>query len=309
MNPNDDITEDAFSAAFDEAASHSSDPSANAGGDDGNSDPADQRADTSPGDQPGNQAPAAPEGPASQDDIWSNAPEHLRKAYEELRRDSEHRLNSVKGRLSAADRQLNALRNSQPGQPAQQEQPSDTPTADDQQGDDGFKAFEEEYPEVAGPVKGIVSKLTAEIDRLKGTVETVEGERTTAILAANTEALTQAHPDWFEIAKDDRFMGWLDSQPLAIKQAAQRNWDNVVDPADASLVFDRWKQTMGGQPPAKDTTAADAAEKRARQLAAGRDARTKAPSTTSEEPDDFDTAFDTAARKADGERAKHRHPI
>lgn len=312
-----------FNATFDEIASSSSAPAEEAAADEPQDDPApdDQQQDEPQPDAepaPGKEGDAAASAPASQtDDIWKDAPEPLRLARERELRDWEHRVNSVKGRLSASDRELQRYRQQQSGtqgQPPKQEQPqADKPAADDLLGSEDFKAFETEYPEVAGPMKGLFEKMATEIATLKGSVGTVQQGHDTAVYATNQQVLTERHPDWLDIAKDDRFQGWLQAQPKAIQEAAARNWEHVVDPADAGVVFDRWKAEFGTPAPAPaptpDPKTADTTAKRQRQLESARAAGTKTPAITAEEPDDFDTVFDTAARKIDRERQAQRQPI
>jgi hypothetical protein len=305
----DDTAE--FDAAFAEIASGNDSP-ANAAPDPENDDTDDGSDEPAPeGDTPpGDPDPAAADAPADSptDDIWKDMPEPARVAYQQALRDFEHRERSLRGRLSASDRELNRLRQ-QAQQPAGQGQeqprePQRETAADDLLASDEFKQFREDYAEIAAPIEGILKKMQDKLNASAGLVSEVQQTREVEAIAANTQALTERHADWQDCIKDERFYGWLETQPTAVREAAQRNWQGIVDVDDAALVFDRFKaQVRAQQPSAPSPSPQPSADpKRRRQLEAAKDAGVKAQPVSSEEPDDFDAAFANAAKKADQRR-------
>ncbi|WP_337846812.1 hypothetical protein [Sphingomonas sp.] len=311
-----------FDAAFDDFASPSSAPADAAADDEQDGDPGSDGDDgeRQPEGQPsGVQSEAAASAPAGKsddtDDIWKDAPPALREAYQAMQRDAEHRERSLRGRLSASDRIIHQLRTSTQSGGSQSQgteaQPQET-AADDLLASDEFKQFQEEYGEVAGPIASVLKAMQDKINRLSGNVGEVQQEREQLYLQTNESLLTEAHPDWMDCIKDERFYGWLESQPASIREAAKRNWNGIVDPDDAGIVFERFKLAHQIAPKTAPSDPADPGKKpqtdakRRRQLESGRDTAIKQPSAAAGEPNDFDAAFDSYSRKADQRRQQHR---
>lgn len=260
--------------------------------------PADNAADTdAPAD--GN---ASPDGD-TQEDIWANAPAQLREQFEAAQRDADLRMRSANGRVSAKDRQIadltakiEALQKGGAEQPGEEQQSDGS----DESGKSGLSSealaqLREDYPDLAGPLLDIIEQQNKKLEGVSKTAGTFEQQQAQAFVTQQEGVLTEQHPDWQEVAKDDRFTGWLDTQPQSVQDAMARNFNAIVDGKDAALVVGRFKQDMGIGTPASDKGGAEQKgrdPKRARQLQGGRDAGRTGPSAQTGIPeDDFDAAF------------------
>lgn len=262
-------------------------------------------------DAPGADSNASPQGSAT-DDPWANAPAELREARERELRDWDLRFRSANGRVSALQRQLAQFQQQTQQQPAQQQEPQQQrETQQPVAGSSGinlqdpkFQQLREDFPEVAGPLLDVIADLSSQLGNVRQVAGTFEQQQTQAFLAQQEQALAQAHPDWVQAATDDRFAGWLQTQPTAIQEAFQRNHDAIVNGQDAALVIGMFKQAVGFSSPQQQqtpTTPAPAQDpRRQRQLAAGRDAgRNSPPAASGIADNDFDAHLDAAIAKLD----------
>ena len=255
------------------------------------------------GDVAAHPAPA----PTQSDDIWKDAPAHLREAYEQSKRDAEYRLNSANGRVSGQDRRITELtreldRLKQGGQ-AQPQGQQEEQTASD--ANDQVKQLREDYPEIANPLLNRIEQLDGIVQQLREPVNNIADERAQAVRLQQYSILQQQHPDWEQYANDDRFAGWLETQPRAVQEAAARNTD-VTDGNEAAWVLGLFKSAINA-PSTVETPAPQSGgdPRRQRQLQAGRDGGSgnSAP-TQSGIPDDFDAATAAYAAKLDRQRER-----
>ncbi|QUT04049.1 hypothetical protein KFK14_12920 [Sphingobium phenoxybenzoativorans] len=276
--------------------------------------------DAPPADHPAGQDPAAGEQPPAGDqptDIWANAPAELKEAHQAALRDADLRYNSVKGRLSTADRQLAELRAAQ-GQPAPAggQEPGPAPAAQPASNPfetEAIKKLREDYGEVAGPlIDAMVAQAQAhadEINALKAPVQQMGQERFQAAVGEQESFLTSQHADWKSHVEDERFSGWVQSQPQMIRDAIARNASNIVDGREAAMVIGMFKAAIGAgtppppppPPPPPNPQPSAIEQRRQRQLEAGRDGgQGNAAPASSGVPEDFDSAMDVfMARKAE----------
>lgn len=272
----------------------------------------DQPADVTPAPAPA-AAPkdlaAGDEPPAGQtptNDIWANATPELREAHEAAIRDEKLRTETIKGRQSAADRKIAELtaqlaRAGQGDQGGSPQQPGATEPKQEVLADDAaLKQLREDYPEVAGPLLDLIAKQNEQLAKLTPAVTAFETQQKSAAISEQENLLTKEHSDWADAATDDRFGGWLESQPRAIKEAMQRNFSAIVDGAEAALVIGKFKADVGfakAPAPTPTPTPTPAEQRRQRQLANGRDAGGNGPAMTAGIPDDFDAATDVFLSK------------
>lgn len=248
----------------------------------------------------------------SDSDIWANAPPELRAAREKELRDAELRYRSSQGRVSALDRELARLRESQPGQQQQGQNQSEEASqeADPDKGKPSEKesrlaALREEYPDVAEPILDEIAELRTELAKVSKTTGAFEQQQNQAELTRQETFLTEQHPDWQEAAKDERFAGWLDEQPTSLKQAFERNFHGIVDGADAALVIGKFKadvgfgaSSSGKQTDTPSPQSDPQAQRRNKQLQGGRDGGGgKTGPVTSGVPDEFESASNYWADK------------
>lgn len=260
-------------------------------------------------------------------DMWANASPEQRAAWEaaqEQIRKLEQAERSNRGRLSAFQRQLNELRASAPspkqaapeaaekGQPAPQQASAE---ADGFLASDEWSSFQDEYPEVAGPLGKVIGSLQARLERQDRELSAIGSERRSAALMEQQAALEKDHPDWQSVAADEGFGDWLHSQPRHIQEAAYRNANEIVDAAEAADVVGRFKAFRSGQPgnQARQNTAGNGAGpgnsrltgKRQRQLESAAASRTRGPGVVSGIPEDGDPEmiwrqFEEAERRQAG---------
>jgi len=301
-----------FDAAVSEFASESNSDPAHAAADDL---PANDKPDGA-GEDPAPASAAAPDVPpagdntppekdTSEDDIWANADPKLREAHENALRDAHLRAEGIKGRQSAADRENARLRAQiaelQGGRESSQapkegnDEPGDKPSSEIP---DHLRQLREDYPEVAGPLLDVIDKMQGELTELKQPVGALKEREAASAIQQQETLLTEKHPDWQAVATDDRFAGWLEEQPKAIKDAMERNFNAIVDGNDAALVIGKFKADLGigKEPSTPDPKPDPTVDRRQRQLQAGRDAGRTGPSVTTGIPDDFDSAVDAFMR-------------
>ena len=309
---NSPSSDEDFDAAFAEFVTEESDPAKAAAGTLSDDLPPDGAADSpapaqaAANSEPTADAPASPaQAPTHDDNLWSKADSTLRQAHEDAMRDAELRFKAIQGRQSAADREnarlrkeLERLRATVGGQTSSNaDEGDDEGEGRDSPVSDSLRQLQEDYPEVAGPLLNEIEALKAKLTQLSAPVETLAQQQQRAAIEAQENLLTQQHPDWPTVARDDRFFGWLEGQPQAIKDAMQRNFNAIVDGQEAALVIGKFKADLGiaAKPSAPDVkpTSLTAHERRQRQLQSGRDAGGKTgPSVTTGIPDDFDAAVD-----------------
>ncbi|SKB32430.1 hypothetical protein [Sphingopyxis flava] len=308
-DPSDDA--DDFDKAFDEIASGDAPPADDAAG----SDDQDPVSDTDPESPPpaddaagqetqaaGQEAPPAKVEPS--DDIWANASPELRTAHEQQVRDLTFKLESQKGRTSALDRKLDQLMKQLNGGqggggPAEATSDDGKGSESGAQTDEALTQFAEDYPEIAGPVLGIIEGLKAQVEQLSQPVQSLAEAQSQTFKAQQYDILAQRHPDWRELSTDERWGGWIQTQPRAVQEAFQRNID-VSDGEEAAWVMGLFKRDMGieassspAPTPTPTPTPSPADTRRQKQLDAARDGGGNGgASVTNEIPDDFDAEFD-----------------
>lgn len=246
--------------------------------------------------------PADGQAPTDQqpsDDIWANAPPELRAAYEaslNQAKELETKLTRQNGRVSALDRQLNQIRNQQNGQG----QPKPDTDVSKLLETDKFKQFREEYPEIADPITEVLSVAAERLKDVSTVVDSQNQAHEENILNEQLGIFQSDHPDWTQYAEDPRWNDWVASQPRHIREAAARNREFIVDGSEASDVLSRFKQEHGiGTTPPPPPPTSD--PRRDRQLDGARRPGTSAPSVATGDPDNFDAAFDNAAKKIDAQ--------
>lgn len=296
-------------ALWNEVASEREDPPADEAAGDANPDPADQKepVDANAGSDPDsaeNKEAAGDDPPASQassDDIWADAPPHLKAAHEAAVEALETKFQSVKGRLSVQDRLLDALRK---GKGAKAKAILDG---------DEFKALKQEYGDNLKPLVSAVESLVESQVEMDGAVDAANEELTQTYLDEQASLYKAAHPDWASYAQDDRFAPWLSNQPRHVREAAARNQRDIVDASEASDVLARFKAAHGigvtPKPPAPPPPAEDRSEdeRRNRQRDGGRASGVRGgPATTATDPEDPEALWDAIATKRDRQRQINR---
>lgn len=295
--------DDEFDAAV-EALTDNSTPPDGAGDDD---DPADDNG-SSDGQQAGDEPPAnadtsGAEPQGSTDDIWSSVSEQARAEFQR----TQQRAAELERRLRTQGNELAQLRRAVPQQTG-----SSTPSEDQNSGDapvvppERITQLKEEYGEIAEPLIAMIEAQARQIAKLAEPVQQLTASQRAQADIANETRLDELAPDWRQLAQRPEFATFKEAAPRMVREALERNWDQIVDPEEAAAVFDYARLHMGitQQQGHADPKPNPLADKRRRQLAAGRDSGSGggAP-VTNQVPDDFDAAADAFISKAARRRA------
>lgn len=254
-------------------------------------DEAEGQGESSPGNEAAPQEPATSE---NTDDIWANAPEHFRKAFEAeraAREKAENVIRSNNGRLSKAEREAAALRAQLVAQP-QREAPQQQLEADDTV-PEHLRAVREEYQEVAGPLVDEIVALRQTVARLDASSATAQQAETARhqlelaeFLAGEEQKLGEAHSDWREVVVEPEFVQWVQNGPQFIRDGIARNGNGIVDAEEATEILNLFKERTGRNSPDQ------LAERRRRQLEGGRTVPARSiGATPSGGPDNFSSEW------------------
>lgn len=225
-------------------------------------------------------------------------PIDLEAEVERLRSEAEtwkHKFYSDAGRVGALQRKINELEAAL--QSASLSQPQED-AADGYETPPELAEFKEDYPEI---FEGVERYVRAELERRTKQIEAELNQRFAPVnqmyeqqqTAAELAALSEAHPDWQEVAADEKFLEWLSVQPVPVQQMANSDYASEV-----SYVLDSYKTQTGYRQMQQRPAVSQLAEKRKKQLAnaSGVPSRGGASSTTLAE-DDYHTAFAYYAAK------------
>ena len=180
--------------------------------------------------------------------------------------------------------------------PAEPQEPEATVQRDE---DEKLKTVREEYPEIVSPLLDTIEELRARLEKVEAPVRQFGQSQADHVKQSEYAKLEAVHPDWKDYANDDRFGGWLETQPRAVQEAAARNQD-VSDGVEAAWVLGMFKDAVS------TNSTATIAERRNKQMDASRDAgRAGTQPTTATIPDDFDAAMAHFAAKADKKRQQY----
>ncbi len=221
-------------------------------------DPADSDAETTTAADAG----AAPEAaldtaPAATDDIWANAPETYRTAYDALK----HKHDSERNRAAALNRKVTTL-NREIG--ALKATPAQEPAAPKVVDRGKIKELREEYSDL-GPV---FDALEAQDDRLTAR-EAAEQAAASDAFVAEEAALDGMHPGWGEYLQthSEQFNAFVNNPDLPMRhyRAWEENKDAIVDSTATGALLTAFKASLAPRPPTPpDTTRTS--DRRARQL-------------------------------------------
>lgn len=236
-------------------------------------------------------------------DPWAHLPEEAKAELARLQKErdeAQHKAKSDANRVAALSRKLFALeaQRSAPPAPPQPEPESEAKKALDAK----IAKLREDYGDVATPLIELMEAQRAELSGKLTNVETVMSnlteERAAAVIAAETQALEERHPDWREIAASPEFAEWKAVQPPNIQQLAS-SWDAReasvaltlfrTERAEATGQGPTQQQPETPQQPTPEAAATDA--RRSQQLEGGAEVRSRPAPAASGPPEDFEAAF------------------
>lgn len=241
---------------FEAADSGQQAPSDTPSGDDpaGTENDPDDQAAAAAGDTP---AAGAGEDNADQPDIWANATPEQRAEFERLQRENatltrenQGRAEQLRRRIVENDRQreeLEALRAGGEQQPAQNttsDDPASAPAEGAEDKAERWQKFQQEYPEIAGPMADVRAEnesLRRQLGSVTATLKGLSENERTRLVGNQIEALSERHPDWQEVTDSDHFNSWLDMQPDLVRQLVAINGEAIVDADSGARALDLYK--------------------------------------------------------------------
>lgn len=228
------------------------------------------------------------------------------KELEEERDKYRHSFESDKGRVSALQKTLNALKNDQ----ARQGKDAVLGQAGADDMNNRWEQAKSDYPDIMKALEGKINAIREDVRK-----EFTNGLHSVAEPLAQLEqdryrnqqvaALQAAHPDFADISVSDTFNSWLKTKPSAVQDL--RNTDTA---ADAAFLISLYKaevspkiQPQDNTPPVDNNVAEGdgIAEKRRQQLAIGEAVPSvmRQPRTGQTGSGDFSSDFQYFAKKAD----------
>lgn len=272
----------------------------------GNDQTADQDATEAPQQEDpaqGQEQPAAQQPPANDpfagDPVWSSATAEQKQVLSQW----QHEIRSNRGRIATLQRKLQELQQAASQQQRQQQnggaqQQGGAEASEALMGSEKWKAFREDYPEMAEPLEHVIGAIVQENARLKQQVGGIVTERQQQAQMAEFERLSQAHPDWQQIAQDQAYREWLSQQPPGVQALHESDFAE-----DAITLLNIYKGQIGAaqahpqQAPAASYGAGNSATRstlparRQRQLQSAAAARSSGPGAASGIPDDEEGAW------------------
>jgi len=229
-------------------------------------------------------------------DIWANAAPELKAAFEAAEnraRQAEHRAKSDEGRVSRFQRERDELRR----------QLGAVKSAAGHEDLGAYLASEEwtrakaEFGDDLKPIFSALETLAARDKAYQGRFGEIDEAKAEAQAKANEEWLTKEVPDIKELFGRDEFTPWLKAQPTGVREMADRNWDDVVDPAEMKVLADLFRASLPAGPQTESQTQ-QIDPKRAAQLDAARSSKTRQPPIVADaSEDDYAAAFRAASAK------------
>ena len=221
-------------------------------------------------------APAAPV--AGDADIWKDAPQAAKEAYEKLQQEKkqlEHETRSYEGRVAARQNRIAELSK----QLEQMKKPEPS-------GDDPLTQISSDFPELYTPLSKAIESVNSRAEQVeaaqRGRIEaelSEEQARYKEEVGAQTEALKKDHPDYLDVISKNvsKWQEWVEDQPRAIRDAVARNSEDITDAVAAAKVLSAFKAFLN--PPETAPQPSPQSDKRQRQIGA-----TASPGTGNRQP-------------------------
>lgn len=215
---------------------------------------------TAAGDEGGDK-PTGQAAEGEEKDIWAEAPEPLRSAFEAERQRAdraEHGRRSAEGRSATLTRRLEAMIAGEgdppPGERGSEAPASRQPPADDSAQDQLTQQLETlkvDYPEFA-PIADAMTRLVEQrqqdrttIQQLRQGLQTIGEDRLHTVSAEQEQVVLDKHPDFSDIADSDEFVSWAKTQPEFVQAGIIANAEQVVDGEGVVWILDRYKADRG----------------------------------------------------------------
>ena len=175
----------------------------------------------------------------AEDDPWAAVPEQLRNEYltaKQRAQQYESQYHAVTGRLAPTQRELEAARKQLAEIEKQKGAKGDSdavPTASDIAGK-SMQQLREEWPDVAEAMQTLLEAQRQEFEERLTPLQKLEAERRQQqeheTIQHELNRLSQAHPDYAEIAANPAFSNWVATQPRSVQAmyGSHSAEDNIV---------------------------------------------------------------------------------
>lgn len=239
-------------------------------------------------------------------DIWADAPEHLKTAFEAVQQERdrlEHQRKSDEGRVSSFQRRSDELRRQLTALRTTSEQEDLKTYLDSEE----YKKSKDEYGADLGPIFQLIEGLAKNTSSSAEQIGQVTTTAASQIEAEVETLLDEQAPDRVEIINDARFIPWLEQQPAFVKRLATNNWDQVGDPAELVELCNRFATAHALERPKLLATDTQTETAQPTEISRRRELQLEgSKSTTSRQPlanpgpaeDDFEGAWQEAAQAA-----------
>jgi hypothetical protein len=184
-------------------------------------------------------APAEKATATTDGDIWADAPEPMRAAYQSLtkERDEERARRAGNDRkIREMSEELKALRSAPAAQAG---------SKPDGMNEAEWQAFKEDYAEIAAPIESKMQTLNAELESFRRRFESMDQDQLKQTYDTNFNDVVATHDDYLPIVRQPAFVDWIGQQPRYIQDAAARNGQEIVDPVEVIEIIDRYKLHAG----------------------------------------------------------------
>lgn len=248
------------------------------------------------------QPPAEDPETADQPDIWANATDEQKAAYQAAVDKLEHKQRSDDGRVARYQRDRDiAQRKLETLVAAAQKEGEDLRAL---VASDEWQKAKADYGDDLGPVFNALERLTDQQAGVSERFRQMDTDEIEAIEAANFQVLDEKAPDWRDLLGRQDFPAWLESQPKPWQDAFALNQERLVDPTSALELVSKYRAhvfvTEGGKQPAPQV---QLDPKRARQLDGARSASSRTPVVADPGGGDFEAEFNRAAALKEKQRA------
>lgn len=159
----------------------------------------------------------------------------------------DHIISSLKGQQRRQDQRIRELEAQLAQKPKATPGREDTDQDVDAEGDDPLADLDDEYPEVAGPIRKMIEEQKRTIADLKSQVSNL-GQ--TAKEREQRDFLS-IHEDGFDVisSNPEIFQSWINNQQGEILQGFERNRNEIADAASAAKVVTAFKSFLGEKTP------------------------------------------------------------
>lgn len=238
---------------------------------------------------------------ANQPDIWANATDEQKAAYQAAIDKLEHKQRSDDGRVARYQRDRDiAQRKLETLVSAAQKDGEDLRAL---VASDEWQKAKADYGDDLGPVFNALERLTDQQAGVSERFKQMDADTVEEIETANFQTLDEKAPDWRNLLAREDFSPWLQSQPKPWQDAFEQNRERLVDPTSALELVSRFRVhvALAEQPPKTPEVQLD--PKRARQLDGARSATSRTPVVADHGGGDFDAEFNRAAAAIERQRA------